>query len=140
MKSTLAVKHYHIIFTVPHELNQIYLWDRRLYCNILFRAASRTLHSFGYTHYGCETGAVAVLHIPLGGTGSGGKTFLCIRICTALFRQPVIPCRGNGAISANMIIIVQMLKNGETVPRVALPKTSKTDLKSIKGGCRPSGM
>src|SRR5690554_5970224 len=63
------------------------------------------LHSFGYTHYGCETGAVAVLHIPLGGTGSGGKTFLCIRICTALFRQPVIPCRENGAISANMIII-----------------------------------
>ncbi|TCO08692.1 IS91 family transposase [Natronoflexus pectinivorans] len=62
IKSTLAVKHYHIIFTVPHELNQIYLWDRRLYCNILFRAASRTLHSFGYTHYGCETGVVAVLH------------------------------------------------------------------------------
>jgi hypothetical protein len=62
IKSTLAVKHYHIIFTVPHELNQIYLWNRRLYCNILFRAASRTLHSFGYTHYGCETGAVAVLH------------------------------------------------------------------------------
>src|SRR5690554_3967630 len=58
----IAVKHYHIIFTVPHELNQIYLWDRRLYCNILFRSASRTLHSFGYTHYGCETGAVAVLH------------------------------------------------------------------------------
>src|SRR5690554_2801144 len=75
MKSTLAVKHYHSIFTVPHELNQIYLWDRRLYCNILFRAASRTLHSFGYTHYGCETGAVAVLHIPLGGTGSGAKPF-----------------------------------------------------------------
>jgi hypothetical protein len=62
MKSTLAMKHYHIIFTVPHELNQIYLWDRRLYCNILFRAVNRTLHSFGYTHYGCETGAVAVLH------------------------------------------------------------------------------
>jgi hypothetical protein len=62
IKSTLAVKHYHIIFTVPHELNQIYLWDGRLYCIILFRAASRTLHSFGYTHYSCETGAVAVLH------------------------------------------------------------------------------
>jgi len=62
MKSTLKVKHYHIIFTVPHELNQIYLWDRKLYCDILFRAVRRTLHSFGYTHYGCETGAVAVLH------------------------------------------------------------------------------
>ena len=23
---------------------------------------TRTLHSFGYTHYGCDTGAVAVLH------------------------------------------------------------------------------
>lgn len=62
IKSTIPVKHYHIIFTVPHELNQIYLWDRRLYCNILFSAVRRTLHSFGYTHYGCETGAVAVLH------------------------------------------------------------------------------
>lgn len=62
IKSTLAVKHYHLIFTVPHELNQIYLWDRRLYCNILFHATRGILRSFGYTHYGCETGAVAVLH------------------------------------------------------------------------------
>jgi hypothetical protein len=62
MASTLAVKHYHVIFTVPHELNQIYLWDRRLYCNVLFKTVRSVLHSFGYTHYGCETGAVAVLH------------------------------------------------------------------------------
>src|SRR5690554_4461427 len=79
MKSTLAVKHYHIIFTVPHELNQIYLWDRRLYYNILFRAASRTLHSFGYTHYGCETGAVAVLPPSVQHrNGSGFTTVMCI--------------------------------------------------------------
>jgi hypothetical protein len=60
--ATLPVRHFHIIFTVPHELNRLYLWDRALYCGILFGAVRRTLHSFGYTHYGCETGAVAVLH------------------------------------------------------------------------------
>lgn len=60
--STLPLKHYHIIFTVPHCLNDICLWNDSLYYKILFSAVWRTLHSFGYTHYGVETGAVAVLH------------------------------------------------------------------------------
>ena len=62
MESTLAVKHYHIIFTVPHSLNDICLWNDKLYYKILFSAVWRTLQSFGYTHYGVETGAVSVLH------------------------------------------------------------------------------
>lgn len=62
IESTLAVKHYHIIFTVPHSLNDICLWNDKLYYKILFSAVWRTLRSFGYTHYGVETGAVAVLH------------------------------------------------------------------------------
>ncbi|HIP49267.1 MAG TPA: IS91 family transposase [Lutibacter sp.] len=61
-RSTLAIKHYHIIFTVPHVLNDICLWNDREYYKILFSAVWRTLHSFGYTHYGAETGAVAILH------------------------------------------------------------------------------
>ena len=61
-RSTLAVKHYHIIFTVPHALNDVCLWNSREYYKILFSAVWRTLHSFGYTHYGAETGAIAVLH------------------------------------------------------------------------------
>jgi len=62
IKATLPVKHYHIIFTVPHDLNQVCLWNDSMYYNILFSAVWRTLHSFGYTHYGAETGAVALLH------------------------------------------------------------------------------
>jgi len=62
IETTLRVKHYHIIFTVPHCLNSICLWNPRDYYDILFSAVWRTLHSFGYTHYGSETGAVAVLH------------------------------------------------------------------------------
>lgn len=59
---TLPVKHYHIIFTVPHVLNPVCLFDRRMYYKLLFSAVWRTLHSFGYTHYGVESGAVCVLH------------------------------------------------------------------------------
>lgn len=62
IESTLPVKHYHIVFTVPHCLNSICLWDNRMFYNVLFDAVWKTLHSFGYTHYGVESGAVAVLH------------------------------------------------------------------------------
>ena len=62
IKATLPVKHYHIIFTVPHELNPVCLFDRCMYYKLLFSSVWRTLHSFGYTHYGVESGAVCVLH------------------------------------------------------------------------------
>ena len=62
MKSTLPVKHYHIVFTVPHQLNAVCLHNQRMYYDILFASVWNTLHSFGYSHYGSETGAVAVLH------------------------------------------------------------------------------
>ncbi len=62
IESTLAVKHYHVIFTVPHCLNAICLWDAALYYKLLFSAVWDTLYSFGYSHFGVLTGAVAVLH------------------------------------------------------------------------------
>ena len=88
MESTLPVKHYHIIFTVPHCLNAICLWDAALYNKLLFRAVWGTLFSFGYSHFGVLTGAVAVLHtwgqnlslhphihclVPAAGTGLRGQ-------------------------------------------------------------------
>ena len=60
--STLPVKHYHIVFTLPHHLNPICLLNQRLYYDLLFAAVWHTLRSFGYTQYGVESGAVAVLH------------------------------------------------------------------------------
>ena len=62
IKSTLPVKHFHIVFTVPHELNAVCLHNQRMYYDLLFAAVSQTLRSFGYTHYGVESGAVCVLH------------------------------------------------------------------------------
>lgn len=62
IEDTLPVRHYHIIFTVPHCLNPICLWDAALYYRLLFRAVWETLHSFGYSHFGVLSGAIAVLH------------------------------------------------------------------------------
>jgi len=62
VQSTLPVKHYHIIFTQPHQLNAVCLHNQRMYYDLLFASVWHTLRSFGYTHYGVETGAVAVLH------------------------------------------------------------------------------
>jgi hypothetical protein len=62
IQTTLPVKHYHLVFTVPHCLNNICLWDSRMFHKLLFRCVWATLYSFGYTHYGVESGAVAMLH------------------------------------------------------------------------------
>jgi len=62
MQTTLPVKHYHIVFTVPHQLNAVCLHNQRIYYDLLFAAAWNTLRSFGYSRYGVETGTVAVLH------------------------------------------------------------------------------
>ena len=62
VRKTLPVKHFHIVFTAPHELNAVCLHNQRLYYELLFAAVWHTLRLFGYTHYGVESGAVAVLH------------------------------------------------------------------------------
>lgn len=61
-QNTLPVKHFHIVFTVPHQLNSLCLHNQRMYYDLLFSAVWHVLRSFGYTHYGVESGAVAVLH------------------------------------------------------------------------------
>jgi hypothetical protein len=43
-------------------LNTVCLHNQRLYYDLLFAAVWHTLRSFGYSHFGTETGAVAVLH------------------------------------------------------------------------------
>ena len=61
-KETLPIKHYHVIFTVPHVLNDICIWNDKLFYSLLFKAVWDTLRTFGYTQYGVETGAIAILH------------------------------------------------------------------------------
>ena len=56
------MSHYHVVFTVPDHLNVLCLHNGRMFYNLLFSAVWHTLNSFGYSHYGVGTGAIAVLH------------------------------------------------------------------------------
>ena len=60
--TTLNVKHYHIVFTVPHELNTVCQLDSQWFYSLLFSVVWETLIQLGYTRFGVETGAVCVLH------------------------------------------------------------------------------
>jgi hypothetical protein len=53
---------FHIIFTVPHCLNDVCLWNPKIYYSLLFSSVWNTLRSFGYSDYNCETGVIAVMH------------------------------------------------------------------------------
>lgn len=62
IQNTLPIKHYHIIFTLPHVLNKICLFNDRDYYRLLFSVVWDTLRTFSYTHFGVEGGAICVLH------------------------------------------------------------------------------
>ncbi|MCK4664868.1 MAG: IS91 family transposase [Bacteroidales bacterium] len=58
----IDTKYFHLVFTVPEELNSICLLDSKKFYSTLFSSVCQTLRTFGYTHYGVETGAIAILH------------------------------------------------------------------------------
>lgn len=60
----LKCAHYHMIFTPPHELNDIRLLNVRLMTNILFTAVRDTLYEFFFDerHIGGKPGIIATLH------------------------------------------------------------------------------
>jgi hypothetical protein len=58
----LPASYFHVVFTLPHELNTIILNNKELMLNILFKAASQTLLAFGENELGGKLGFIATLH------------------------------------------------------------------------------
>ena len=58
----LPVTYFHVIFTLPHELNPIILRNKSLMFNILFKAVSETLIKFGENELRGKMGFMAALH------------------------------------------------------------------------------
>ena len=61
----LPVDYFHVVFTMPHELNPLALCNKRALYDILFRAASETLHEFARDPQhglGGKMGFTAILH------------------------------------------------------------------------------
>jgi len=57
----LPVPYFHVVFTLPHELNPVALCNKKLVYAILFQSASQTLKDFASTRGG-KTGFLAILH------------------------------------------------------------------------------
>ena len=58
----LPVGYFHMVFTLPHELNPLVLSNKKVLCDLLFKAVSETLLEFGRTNLGGKIGVIAVLH------------------------------------------------------------------------------
>jgi hypothetical protein len=58
----LPVGYFHLVFTLPHELNPLILVNKKVLCDILFKAVSQTLLEFGRTHLHGSLGFICVLH------------------------------------------------------------------------------
>ena len=114
-KDLLPVPYYHVVFTIPSELNDIVLRNQRELYNTLFRAVSETLMTLGKEekYLGAEIGFITILHtwgqnlmdhphihciVPSGGlsvqtrkwiTGSK-KFFIPVKVLSRMFRGKIL--------------------------------------------------
>ena len=58
----LPVGYFHLVFTLPHELNRLMLAHKKILLALLFKAVSETLLEFGQRRFGATLGIIAVLH------------------------------------------------------------------------------
>ena len=63
-RELLPVKYYHVVFTLPHELNSMVMGHQRLLYKLLFDASGQTLITFGRDeqYLGAQPGIISVLH------------------------------------------------------------------------------
>jgi hypothetical protein len=58
----LPADYFHVVFTLPHELNAVVLNNKKVMLAILFKAASQTLLAFGENELGGKLGFITTLH------------------------------------------------------------------------------
>jgi hypothetical protein len=110
-KELLQVGYFHIVFTIPSQLNDLTLQNKEIIYNILFKAARESLFQLARDpeHLGALTGAIAVLHtwgqnlmehphlhfmVPAGGLSRGGQHWIHsnphylfpVQVLSSLFR------------------------------------------------------
>jgi ssDNA-binding Zn-finger/Zn-ribbon topoisomerase 1 len=63
-REVLGVPYFHVVFTVPHQLNQLALQNQRLFYNLLFRASAATLQEVAANpkHLGAKISVLCTLH------------------------------------------------------------------------------
>ena len=107
----LPIEYFHVVFTIPSELNPIVSMNRKVMYDLLFRSVSETLMELADDpkHLGAKIGVISILHtwgqnlmdhphihciVTGGGLSSGGSRwvscrkgfFLPVMVMSALFR------------------------------------------------------
>ena len=64
LRELLPCKYFHIVFTLPHDLNSMVIYNRKAMFDLLFQAAAYTLNIFAQDakHLGATPGIISVLH------------------------------------------------------------------------------
>jgi hypothetical protein len=112
LKELLPVPYFHVVFTVPAQLNPFALRNKEVFYNLLFQAASETLHELAADpkFLDAQIGFIAILHtwgqnlldhphlhcvVPSGGLSAGctrwkktpyGKFLFPVKVISALFK------------------------------------------------------
>lgn len=93
MEELLPVPYFHVVFTIPHELNPFALRNKQILYSILFRSLKETMLTLGENSkwLGASIGLIAVLHtwgqnlmdhphihciVPAGGLSRDGKQWI----------------------------------------------------------------
>jgi hypothetical protein len=63
-RELLATSYFHVVFTVPHELNVLAMDNQRAFYDLLFTASAKTLLKVAADpkHLGAEIGVISILH------------------------------------------------------------------------------
>ncbi len=61
-RDLLPVSYFHLVFTLPHELNPLVLWNKKTLFTTLFQVVSDTLKEFGRNNLGGKLGFTLILH------------------------------------------------------------------------------
>jgi Putative transposase/Transposase zinc-binding domain len=131
----LPVPYFHVVFTVPHELNPLALANPKWFYDLLFASASQTLLEIAADprHLGARIGVLAVLHtwsqtlelhphlhciVPGGGLSLDGQDwvptsrpdyFLPVQVLAALFRGKFL-AGVKAAYQAGQLILPESLQ------------------------------
>jgi len=140
----LPLKYYHLVFTVPHDLLELFRFNRKIMYNLLFEMAWITIVSFAKDPklLGAKPGAIAVLHtwdqrllyhphvhfiIPAGGLTKCGKWKSTKSNGDFLFDVKQMSAKFNGMFAKKL----RSLKKQGKLKKVCSPGSHKIALGGI---------
>lgn len=130
----LPVPYFHLVFTLPHELNVLALYNRKLMGDLLFQSVSKTLLAFGNNPkngLGGKPGFIAILHtwdqqlrvhyhlhclLPAGALSSDGQRWISAR------SSYLFPVKALSTVFRS--IFISLLKKAFTEERLIIPPQS----------------